>query len=161
MNQSVRGANTAKLRYINEPPVHSSSQQRLRIVFSDLVTEEFRNRKPDPEFPMSLDAIESVLNANGFMETDYAFLPGVETQKEMRKHGRQLLTLGARGRMRYPVAHARIWGMNVMNYLQTPAFFSLLTLAGVPVFRHERRGNDPVIVLGGHVWPNPLPLSSF
>lgn len=110
---------------------------------------------------MSLETIEAVLHAGGFPDTDYAFLPSIEIQKDMMKHNRPLLTLGTRGRRRYPVARARLWGINVMNYLQAPALFSFLTLAGIPVYREERGDRDPVVVLGGHIWPNPLPLSSF
>ena len=145
-----------------EPEVPAlASHPYVRIVFSDLVTAEFRARKSDPEFPTSLDSLDVFLHRKGWDTIDYAFLFPVATQQEMRYHGKLLHTLGVRGQKPYPVKQADIWGINVMNYLQAPALFSLLQLAGVPALRAERDTHFPIIILGGHIWPNPLPLSHF
>ena len=45
------------LKYIGLAPPRLAADKQVRVVFSDLVTAEFRQRKPDPEFPMSLDAL--------------------------------------------------------------------------------------------------------
>ncbi len=132
-----------------------------KIVLSDLVTPEFRGRKPGTEFPLSLDVLEYSLHQHGYSETDYAFLPDATSLEKMLAENNPLLTLGARGQRPWLVKTARIWGVNMMNYLQSPAFFALLRLANVPARRNERDERSPLIVLGGHIWPNPLPLASF
>ncbi|MEW6405116.1 MAG: radical SAM protein, partial [Chloroflexota bacterium] len=149
------------LKYIGVETPHFSSNKQVRILFSDLVTAEFRGRKPDPEFPMSLDSLESLLHRKGFLNTDYVFLPSVETQVAMRQSDQRLFSLGVRGQRRTSPREAHLWGINVMNYLQAPALFSLLQLAGIPLLREERSDSFPLIILGGHIWQNPLPLSSF
>jgi radical SAM-linked protein len=39
--------------------------------------------------------------------------------------------------------------------------FNMLELAGVPVFKDDRTGNDPLIICGGPASTNPLPYSRF
>ena len=144
------------------PPQPSSPGRDLRIVYSDLIGPEFRHRKERIEFPLGLDVLESYLRSLGYTHGDYAFLPSQASMLEMGSSGRLLTTLGVRGQAPYPVRKAAMWGINVMNYLQAPAFFQLLSLAGVPALRSERAGGQyPLVVLGGHIWPNPLPLSDF
>ncbi len=150
-----------KIEYIGLQKAAATASKNTQVVLSDLVTAEFRERKPDPEFPISLDSLGFFLHRRGYWHTDYTFLPSLETQQNMRRRGQTLLTLGVRQQVRYPVKNADLWGINMMNYLQTPAFFSLLALAGIPALRAERGANHPLIVLGGHIWPNPLPLAHF
>ncbi len=149
------------LVYAGSPPPQGL-QRNLRIVFSDLVTPEFRQRKERIEFPLNLDVLESYLRGLGFGNGDFAFLPGAAARGELLRSGRVLHTLGVRGQTPYPVREAGLWGINMMNYLQAPAFFQILRLAGIPALRAERlSGRHPLVVVGGHVWPNPLPLSDF
>ena len=133
----------------------------ITVALSDLVTAEFRGKKYDTEFPLSLDLLESFLRQNGIEHIDYAFLPWLTTQREMIQNGQRLFTLGMDGQEPFPVSQARLLGINMMNYLQAPALFTLLELAGIPVFRQDRSSEFPLIILGGHIWPNPLPLSDF
>jgi len=144
----------ASLSFIAPHPPGNLHPKQPQIVFSDLVSAQTRGRKGDIEFPMSLDALETYLRQQGYDQVDYAFLPD-DTGSQ------PLATLGLRGQEPYPVKDAALWGINMMNYLQSPAFFSLLHSAGVPLRREQRDGTSPLIVLGGHVWPNPLPLSDF
>lgn len=135
---------------LEEPP---AAEKFLSIVFSDTVPPEFRQRKHKTEFPMSLDVLETFLRAHGYWHCDYAF-PDPAAALPLR-------TLGVRGQAPRPVRAAQLWGINLMNYLQAPALFSLLAQAGVPALRRERGEHDPLIVLGGHIWGNPLPLADF
>ena len=95
------------------------------------------------------------------INVDYSFLPDLETWQDMERNGQFLQTMGIRDQKRRSVKDAHLWGINMMNYLQTPAFYSMLKLAGVPALRSERGEAHPLIILGGHIWPNPLPLSKF
>jgi radical SAM superfamily enzyme YgiQ (UPF0313 family) len=132
-----------------------------RVVLADLITPEVRSRKPGIEFPMSLEALEHALLRYPNVRVDYAFLPTSATRAQMHAEEERLLTLGVHGQPRLPVKDADILGINMMNYSQAPEFFMLLHLAGIPFFRNERSVSDPIVVVGGNVWPNPLPLSDF
>lgn len=132
-----------------------------RLVLSDTVPVTFRGRKADPEFPANLDSLETYLHQVGFPHTDYTFLPSAATQTEMKAGHLPLTTVGVRGQKRTPVRDAHIWGINLMNYLQAPALFTLFDLAQIPAHRAARGAEHPLIVLGGHIWPNPLPLENF
>ncbi len=153
--------NPASLSFIGPIFQNRSNYKHPKIVFSDLVSAEIRGRKDGIEFPMSLDVLETYLRQKGVDQTDYAFLPDEAHQREMQASNLPLATLGLRGQKQTLVKDAALWGINMMNYLQSPAFFSLLNSAGVPARREQRDGSFPLIVLGGHVWPNPLPLSHF
>jgi hypothetical protein len=132
----------------------------VRIVFADCITPEIRGRKPFIEFPVGIDSIgQSLLRAGHSI--DYAFLPPEKLRNEMHSSGELLQTLGLYGNQRLPVRQACLLGISMMNYLQTPSFFTLLSLSGIPLHRTGRTVHDPIIVLGGHIWPNPLPLSEF
>jgi radical SAM superfamily enzyme YgiQ (UPF0313 family) len=146
--------NPASLSFIAPQPRGKPNHKQPKIVFSDLVSAETRGRKGEIEFPMSLDALETYLRQQGYDQIDYAFPPD-------GTGGQPLATLGLRGQEPYPVKDAALWGINMMNYLQAPAFFALLHSAGLSPRREQRDGTSPLIVLGGHVWPNPLPLSDF
>jgi hypothetical protein len=132
----------------------------LHVVLTDLVLPETRSRKPMIEFPLAVDVLGQALERAG-NRVDYTFLPPNPVRFWMRKHGQPLLSLGVLGRPRMPVADAAVLGITMMNYLQTPQFFMLLSLAHIPFLREERSAAHPLVVLGGHVWPNPLPLSDF
>ncbi|HNB53477.1 MAG TPA: hypothetical protein PK530_16120, partial [Anaerolineales bacterium] len=149
---------TDVLTCLNPSPVPPSP---VRLVLSDAVPPQFRGRKASTEFPISLDSLETYLHRVGLTNTDYTFLPTQATQAEMKQQNAPLVTLGVRGQVRTPVREAHIWGINLMNYLQAPALFTLLDLAQIPAHRAARGAEHPLIVLGGHIWPNPLPLASF
>ena len=148
------------LKYIG-PAVRGEKDCAVKIVFSDAVTVEARSGKPDLEFPLSLNVLEDFLRRKGCQNTDYAFLPPPEAQVEMQRSGQRLATIGVRRQTPYPVKDAHIWAINMMNYLQTPALLRLFQLAGVPALRQERDERSPLVVLGGNIFPNPLPLSAF
>lgn len=151
------------ISFIAAPPPANTIHPRPKIVFSDLVSAQVRQRKRELEFPMSLDVLETFLRQRGYAQIDYAFLPenDVVSQADLRVGSRLLMTLGLREQKPYVVKEAQLWGINMMNYLQAPAFWSLLKLAGVPARSNQRDQSFPLIVMGGQVWPNPLPLSSF
>ena len=143
-------------------PGYSSCNCRLNvdIVLADLVTPEIRSRKSDPEFPLGIDVIGRRLIDEGFT-TDYSFLPPESVCRNMVMRNEYLMTFGWSGAANTPVKNARLLGINMMNYLQTPQFFMFLKLAGIPPLRMERTGDFPLVILGGHIWYNPLPLSDF
>lgn len=149
------------LTYLGPEVPPSPQNNPIRLVLSDTVPAEFRGRKSGTEFPVSLDSLEFYLRRVGVTNTDYAFLPTSATQLEMNRDNVPLLTLGVRGQVRTPVRDAHIWGINLMNYLQAPALFTLFDLAQIPPHRAARGAEHPLIVLGGHIWPNPWPLASF
>lgn len=136
-------------------------QNAPRIVLSDTVPNAFRGRKSDTEFPANLDSLETYLHRVGVTNTDFSFLPISNAQDEMKKGNFPLTTLGVRGQERTLVRDVQIWGINLMNYLQTPALFTLFDLAQIPAHRTARGAEHPLIILGGHIWPNPLPLENF
>jgi len=131
----------------------------MRVVLADLVTPEFHGRKPVTEFPLSLDCLAQALVRNQDLLTDFAFLPPASACEKALARGEVLRTLGLA--QRFEVRQARILGVDMMNYLQAPELFLLLRLSGIPLRWSERGAGDPLVVLGGHVWPNPLPLSDF
>jgi hypothetical protein len=151
---------SAAVSFLDPNPTDGMVFRPLKIAFSDLIGAGVRGRKAGIEFPVSLDVIETYLRRKGYGCIDYAFLPNVAVPQKGRSD-RLLGTLGLRGQEPYPVREARLWGINMMNYLQTPAFFSLLQAAGVPLRRLQRNTEHPLIVLGGHIWPNPLPLADY
>jgi|GEM_PF-2300101 hypothetical protein len=142
----------------NQPPKIASGY--LPIILADCVTPEIRGRKHLIEFPIGIDSIGQFLMQLGY-PVDYTFLPPTGFRRHLRSTNETLQTLGLFGNSRIPVRQANILGISMMNYLQTPYFLSLLSLSGIPLYRKDRTAMDPLIVLGGHIWPNPLPLSEF
>ena len=112
--------------FIRQPSELDIKAKNLKIVFSDLIRASTRHRKGDIEFPMSLNALDTYLSQKGYDKIDYAFLPDISTQKELQTSRQYLPTIGLRGQEQYPVRDSQIWGINMMNYLQTPEFFFLL-----------------------------------
>ncbi len=129
----------------------------VRVVLGDLVTPEFHARKPPTEFPLGLDCLAQRLRQVEGVQLDLCFLPAAEERRRLDERGARLQTLGLVER--HPVAEAQVLALNMMNHLQTPELLLLLDLAGIPRWRRDRGSEHPLVVIGGHVWPNPLPLS--
>jgi hypothetical protein len=124
--------------YVDPPPSAEKTARRVKIVFSDLIEPKVRARKAGIEFPGSLDVMEGYLRRKGFAGIDYTFPPDGGLSGT-----RPLATLGMRGQEPYPVREARVWGINMMNYLQAPDFFALLRAAGIPLRRRDRNTGHP------------------
>ncbi len=61
-----------------------------------------------------------------------------------------------------PVASFELIAFSVAYELELPGVFSMLELAGLSVFREQRRENDPLVVAGGPLtFSNPDPLEPF
>jgi len=132
-------------------PARDPGKARSRILLS----------YPDTyELGMSNEGLKILYDTvmrHGDFFADRAYLPWTDMGSQMQAAGIELHSLG-----HFMLARSfDVWGFNVAHELHFSNILYALDLAGLPLLRRERRGNEPLIIAGGTAVTNPLPLYDF
>lgn len=88
---------------------------------------------------------------------DRTFLPNKDFGEFLKKNNIPLYSLDHF----LKIKSFDLWGFNVAHELHFTNILYALDLAQIPLFRKERTGSEPFIILGGTAISNPLPMFDF
>jgi len=107
---------------------------------------------------LGVHQIYSILNRRADTACERVFLPDEEDVEEYEKTGTKLFCLESKR----PVREFDILAFSVSFEQDYVNVLNILRLSGIPADKHERTGDDPLVVLGGICsFFNPEPLSDF
>lgn len=106
---------------------------------------------------LGLKILYHILNAQQDIYAERVFAPWPDMEQEMRKRGMPLLTLETN----HEVRKMDIVGFSLQYELCASITLQMLDLAGIPLRSGDRGNRDPLIIAGGPVCFNPMPLSVF
>jgi radical SAM family uncharacterized protein/radical SAM-linked protein len=85
------------------------------------------------------------------------FLPEEDASKRIRELGIPLFTL----ENRVPLCDVDMVGISLSYEMAMPGMLELMDLGNIPIYRDQRKEDDPIILLGGSVCYNPEPVADF
>jgi len=85
------------------------------------------------------------------------FAVAEDFERSLRMNGVPLYTLETYT----PIRELDLLGFNVSHELLCTNVLQILDLGGIPLRRHDRDGESPVVIAGGEGISNPFPLSDF
>ncbi len=92
---------------------------------------------------------------------DYAcervYAPWVDLERKMREAAIPLFTTESFA----PAADFDVLGFSLQAELNYSNILNMLDLAGLPVWQHDRRESDPIVLGGGPCTANPEPIADF
>lgn len=91
------------------------------------------------------------------LAVERTYLPWVDAIASMRKKGIPLLTVDSWT----PVAEADLFALTVQHEFNYTNLLEMLSLSGLPLRAAERSEADPLVLIGGPVCANFLPLARF
>jgi radical SAM family uncharacterized protein/radical SAM-linked protein len=106
---------------------------------------------------LGLKILYHILNSREEIQAERVFAPWPDMERQMRSRGIPLLTLETR----HEVRKTDILGFSLQYELCSTTVLQMLDLAGIPLRSRDRGSDDPIILGGGPVCFNPLPLSDF
>ena len=106
---------------------------------------------------LGLKILYHILNSREEIQAERVFAPWPDMERQMRSRGIPLLTLETR----HEVRRTDILGFSLQYELCSTTVLQMLDLAGIPLRSRDRGSDDPIILGGGPVCFNPLPLSDF
>ncbi|MGC8602469.1 MAG: TIGR03960 family B12-binding radical SAM protein [Desulfomonilaceae bacterium] len=106
---------------------------------------------------LGLKILYSILNAQKDIFAERVFAPWHDMEQQMREKRIPLLTLETG----HEVRRMDIVGFSLQYELCASTVLQMLDLAGIPLRLDERRAKDPLILAGGPVSFNPMPMSDF
>lgn len=112
------------------------------------------------ELGMSNEGVKilyDAVNRTPDLLADRAFLPWPDFGREMQERNIPLYSLDHRLEIR----SFDLWGFNTAHELHFTNILYALDLAGIPLRRADRSGDDPIILTGGTAVTNPLPIFDF
>ncbi|MCL5123244.1 MAG: TIGR03960 family B12-binding radical SAM protein [Deltaproteobacteria bacterium] len=106
---------------------------------------------------LGLKILYNILNSNEDIFAERVFAPWPDMEQQMRKRGIPLGTLETGCEVR----KMDIVGFSLQYELCATTVLQILDLAGIPLRSSERSNNDPLVLAGGPVCFNPMPMSDF
>src|SRR5579883_2361590 len=108
---------------------------------------------------LGFQAIYRIFDAEPSVAADRAYLPDPDERQQMETRGEKLLSF-EQGR---PLSDFDILAFSISFETDYLNLLSILALAGIPLTRQERRGqNYPLIIAGGSaIFLNPEPIADF
>lgn len=138
-------------RYINQEvnAVYKSADVRVALVFPDIYDVGMSH--------LGLRVLYKIINDLDYACAERVFSPWLDMEEEMRAKGIPLVSLET-GR---PVRNFDVVGFTLQYELSYTTVLNMLSMAGIPVRSEDRNGRHPLIIAGGPVAANPLPMSVF
>ncbi|MFH1407227.1 MAG: radical SAM protein [Candidatus Omnitrophota bacterium] len=99
--------------------------------------------------------IYSILNSQKDILCERVFAPWPDMETLMREKGILLASL----ENKIPLKDFDIVGFSLGYELSYTNVINMLELSGVPILRHERSDNEPIVIAGGICCLNPEPMS--
>ncbi len=106
---------------------------------------------------LGLKILYYILNSRDEIQAERVFAPWPDMERQMRSQGIPLLTLETG----YEVRKTDILGFSLQYELCATTVLQMLDLAGIPLRSRDRGNHDPIVLGGGPICFNPLPLSDF
>ncbi|MFH0959213.1 MAG: TIGR03960 family B12-binding radical SAM protein, partial [Pseudomonadota bacterium] len=106
---------------------------------------------------LGLKILYYILNSRVEIQAERVFAPWPDMERRMRSLGIPLLTLETRSE----VKKTDILGFSLQYELCATTVLQMLDLAGIPIQSRDRGDRDPIVLGGGPICFNPLPLSDF
>ncbi|HET9960143.1 MAG TPA: B12-binding domain-containing radical SAM protein, partial [Polyangiaceae bacterium] len=98
-----------------------------------------------------------ILNDDPRTLAERAYTPWVDMQKELREHGKLLVSLESAR----PLCDFDMVGFSLQYELTYTNVLSMLELSGIPLRSCQRSDDDPLIVAGGPVATHAEPMADF
>jgi radical SAM family uncharacterized protein/radical SAM-linked protein len=98
-----------------------------------------------------------ILNDDGRTLAERAYTPWVDLQRELRAHGKFLVTLESAR----PLCDFDVVGFSLQYELTYTNILGMLELGGIPLRSEHRSDDDPLIVAGGPVGTHAEPMAPF
>jgi radical SAM family uncharacterized protein len=106
---------------------------------------------------LGLQIIYGMLNQYPDIMCERIFMPSLDMQEQMKRHGIPLFSL----ENHLPAGEFDIIGFSLQTELCYTNLLAMLELAGIPLWASERRESHPLIIAGGPCAFYPEPLSDF
>lgn len=104
-----------------------------------------------------LAILYEVLNERDWILAERTFSIWPDLAEAMRQEGLTQFTWESHR----PVAAFDILGISIATELGYTNLLAALDLAGLPLHAADRRGDDPIVLVGGHAAFNPEPIADF
>ena len=112
------------------------------------------------EIGMSNQAIKILYNAINALDNvfcDRVFAPAPDFRELLFRMGLPLYGLDTGIKLK----HLDLLMFSFGYELGLTTIFSILDISGIPLYKDERKNDDPIIIMGGPCVSNPLPYSNF
>ncbi|HUU47095.1 MAG TPA: B12-binding domain-containing radical SAM protein, partial [Acidobacteriota bacterium] len=106
---------------------------------------------------LGLRILYALLNDDPRIYAERAYCPFPDMEQEHRAARLPLFSIESRT----PLSAFDVVGFSLQSEMTHTNVLTMLDLGGIPLYRRERGGADPIIVAGGPVAFNPEPLSDF
>jgi radical SAM family uncharacterized protein/radical SAM-linked protein len=122
---------------------------RIAFVFPDLYEIGASNT--------GLSILYHVVNSNEKFAAERSYMPDFDMMKKMEENKIPLYSLESFT----PLKEFSAIGFTLQYEMNYPNIPPLLKLAGIPVRRSDRGESDPVIIMGGPLSSNPMPMAGI
>ncbi|RKX71425.1 TIGR03960 family B12-binding radical SAM protein [candidate division WOR-3 bacterium] len=129
-------------------PGLKSSRVRICLAFPDVYEIGMSN--------LGIRILYHILNRAGF-HVERSFAPWTDLGQLLRREGIPWVSLETRT----PLKDFDLIGFSIHTELSVTTALYMLDLAQIPIHAEDRGKNDPIIIAGGPVVYNPLPLIPF
>ncbi|OPY88156.1 MAG: Radical SAM superfamily protein [Smithella sp. PtaU1.Bin162] len=106
---------------------------------------------------LGMQILYAVLNKIPYVAAERSFAPWPDREKQLRDHHLPLTSLESQT----PLKNFDIVGFSLQYELSYTNVLNMLDLGGIPLKRHDRRDDAPLILAGGPCCFNPAPLIDF
>ena len=106
---------------------------------------------------LGLKILYNILNSQENIYAERVFAPWPDMEQQMRERGIPLLTLETA----HEVRKMDMVGFSLQYELCATTVLQMLDLAGIPLRSSDRTEKDPLVLAGGPVCFNPMPMSDF
>lgn len=106
---------------------------------------------------MAIGILYEQINARGDALAERVFAPWTDMMRVLRENKLPLLSLESG----HSLAEFDIVGFSLGYELTFTNILSMLDLAGIPVWSHERSDSHPLVIAGGSAALNPEPMADF
>lgn len=138
-------------RYINGEvnAVHKRAEVKVALAFPDIYDVGMSH--------LGLRILYKIINDLDFACAERVFSPWLDMEAEMKAKGILLASLET-GR---PVRDFDIVGFSLQYELSYTTVLNMLSMSGISLRSEDRDERDPLIIAGGPIAVNPLPMSAF
>ncbi|HWR57684.1 MAG TPA: TIGR03960 family B12-binding radical SAM protein, partial [Thermodesulfovibrionales bacterium] len=138
-------------RYINREvnTVYKRAEVKVALAFPDIYDVGMSH--------LGLKILYKIINELDLASAERVFSPWLDMEAEMKAKGVPLTSLET-GR---PVRDFDIVGFSLQYELSYTTVLNMLSMAGIPLRSGDRGERDPLVIAGGPITVNPLPMSAF
>jgi radical SAM family uncharacterized protein/radical SAM-linked protein len=127
----------------------NKTQVRIALAFPDVYEVGMSH--------LGLKILYNILNSQESIYAERVFAPWPDMEQQMRERGIPLLTLETA----HEVRKMDMVGFSLQYELCATTVLQMLDLAGIPLRSLDRTEKDPLVLAGGPVCFNPMPMSDF